>query len=233
MLHRGYLLHLRPFRENSAIVNLLVDGAGRVDAIARLGGGKRSSRALLQPFQPLLFTLSGKGELRTLNQPEAYAPAIPLQGDSLYAGMYLNELLMRSLSHSHGGDGLFYTYHQTLMTLAAGFEQRVLRYFELELLKDLGICPPLESDVTGNTIEPDICYLLKAQGGFIPSLAPNATPGRVLLSLANQSLADEDFQSAKKLLRQLLAPVIGDKPLVSRALFAGRSGRDVPAGKGA
>lgn len=222
-MERGYLLHSRPYRENSAIVNLLVDGAGRVDAVARLGSGKRSSRALLQPFQPLLFSLSGKGELRTLNQPEAYAPAIPLQGDALYAAMYLNELLMRCLSHSHGAEGLFFDYHQTLMAMARSFSQPQLRYFELKLLTELGACPSLIRDASGDAIEAGLGYRPGSEGGLVTSLQANAIPGRTLLALANQTLESEDFAAAKQLLRSLLAPFVGEKPLVSRQLFASRA----------
>lgn len=76
---RGYVLHHRPYKETSALVNLLVDGVGRVDAIVRLGSGKRSLKSIIRPFQPLIFQYLGKGELKTLTQVEAAAPAIPLQ----------------------------------------------------------------------------------------------------------------------------------------------------------
>ena len=94
-MKRGYVLHHRPYRESSALVNLLVDGIGRVDAVARVGSGKRSIKSILQPFQPLIFEFSGKSELKNISQIEAAAPAVPLSGYSLYAGMYINELLMR------------------------------------------------------------------------------------------------------------------------------------------
>ncbi|ABL99089.1 DNA repair protein RecO [Shewanella amazonensis] len=222
-MERGYLLHSRPYRENSAIVNLLVDGAGRVDAIARLGSGKRSSRALLQPFQPLLFSLSGKGELRTLIQPEAYAPAIPLQGDALYAAMYLNELLMRCLSHSHAGEGLFFSYHQTLMSMAKGFCQSQLRYFELSLLEELGACPSLSDDTLGTAISAECAYRPCPEGGLAPSTLEKAISGRAILALAEKNLSEADFAAARQLLRFLLAPFVGNKPLVSRQLFANRN----------
>ncbi|MGL5668069.1 MAG: DNA repair protein RecO, partial [Shewanella sp.] len=57
-MKRGYVLHHRPYRESSALVNLLVDGIGRVDAVARVGSGKRSIKSILQPFQPLIFEFS-------------------------------------------------------------------------------------------------------------------------------------------------------------------------------
>ncbi|QSX41605.1 DNA repair protein RecO [Shewanella cyperi] len=227
-MERGYLLHLRPYRESSAIVQLLVDGQGRVDAVARLGSGKRTVKALLQPFQPLLFSLAGRGELKNLQQPEAYAPAVPLGGDALYAGMYLNELLIRCLSHGHAGEGLFLAYHQTLMRLALGMDQACLRYFELALLSELGTCPPLAEDALGNVVQADSHYSWRPQLGLAPDSRGDIA-GHTLLALSNKELQSEQLRQAKLLLRQLLAPFVGDKPLASRELFRRRHGGNQPA----
>ncbi len=123
------------------LLNLLVDGLGRVDAVARVGSGKRSIKSIVQPFQPLLFQLSGRSDLRTLTQIESASPAVPLSGDALYAAMYLNELLVRVLGNHQSGEALFFSYHQSLLALAKGFEQTTLRYFELRLLSELGCMP--------------------------------------------------------------------------------------------
>ncbi|MCF1427177.1 MAG: DNA repair protein RecO [Shewanella sp.] len=223
-MKRGYVLHSRPYRESSMIVNLLVDGEGRVDAVVRLGSGKRSLKSIIQPFHPLLFSLSGCSDLKTLSRVEPMSPAIPLHGDSLYAGMYLNELLMR-LVH-HGGESLFLVYHRAIMTLAREFGETQLRLVELALLKELGCMPCLTLDGLGQEILPEQRYQFLAEQGFWPLIEGVSDVrgwyGSALLGLDKAQITAEDLPALKMLMRLLLHPLLGDKPLRSRALFAGR-----------
>jgi DNA repair protein RecO (recombination protein O) len=222
-MERGYLLHHRHFTDSKSLVNLLVDGRGRVDAAARLGSGRRSLKSILQPFQPLIFEFSGKSELQNVTQVEAAAPAVPLSGHSLYAGMYLNELLVRTLSVQHGAEKLFFTYHQTLMALAGGFCQSELRYFEQALLQELGAMPSVCLDANGQPLEPHIYYFWIPEEGFRSTLARHAEGsylGEALLALDAHQIQPEHFLALKHLMRQLLQPMLGDKPLLSRRLFA-------------
>ncbi|MCE9679066.1 DNA repair protein RecO [Shewanella sp. AS1] len=221
-MQRGYVLHTRPYRESSVLVNLLVDGQGRVDCVARTGSGKSSIKSILQPFQPLLFQLGGRSSLKSLYQVEAASPAIPLSGEVSFAGFYLNEILVRCLDVEHGAEQLFFTYHKTLMAMAAQFSQAQLRYFELALLKELGVMPSLEFDTTQEAIEPGGYYRLLQEEGFAPALGPksNHFSGQLLRDLDEGTLQETDFLQAKLLMRQLMTAVLGDKPLKSRALFA-------------
>ncbi|WP_417761277.1 DNA repair protein RecO [Shewanella sp.] len=219
-MQRGYLLHTSAYRESSLLVRLLVDKIGRVDAVARVGSGKRSLKSILQPFQPLLFELSGRSELRSMYQIESASPAVPLSGDALYAGMYLNELLMRTLSVHQTGESLFLPYHRTLLQLARAFDEASLRYFEVNLMHELGCMPSLSHDATGDTLSADISYRYLTEAGFLPG--EGRYQGAMLQRLATEALVAEDFAAAKHLTRNLLAPLLGDKPLLSRQLFAGR-----------
>lgn len=222
-MERGYLLHRRPYKESSVLVNLLVDGKGRIDAIAQLGTGKRSIRGILQPFQPLIFNLSGRFELKYLTQVEPLNLPCPLHGESLYASMYLNELLVRVLIQQSSGENLFLPYHEALMTLSTKFCQSQLRYFEKTLLAELGVMPSLKYDVNGNEIKNDKNYQYRAEQGFIladkQSALSDLYTGGAIIRFSNQSLLDDDFKQIKILMRQLLLPFLGYKPLLSRQLF--------------
>jgi len=221
-MKRGYVLHHRPYRESSVLVNLLVDGIGRVDVVARTGSGKRFIKSILQPFQPLIFEFSGKSELKTLTQVEAAAPAVPLSGQSLFAGMYINELLVRTLSVQHNAEELFLIYHQALVGLAAKFCQSQLRYIELALLRELGFMPSLSRDTQGEPLVAEDYYQLVPELGFqfvLNSRARNAYQGAMLTALNDNQLTDAHFLSAKLLMRSLLTPLLGTKPLLSRQLF--------------
>ncbi|MBR9726652.1 DNA repair protein RecO [Shewanella intestini] len=232
-MQRAYVLHHRPFRESSVIVNLLVDGVGRVDAITRVGNGKRSIKSILQPFQPLLVQFryqpkSSASGLQTLSQIEPASVALPLQGDSLYSGMYLNELLVRLVKVEHQAESLFVAYHQTLLKLAGEFHPNLLRYFEKQLLQELGALPQLEYDTLGEKIEADSSYLLIAESGFqvvyrgnnqAMNHAKGTLSGAMLLALSQHELLPAHINQAKGLMRNLLAPLLGNKPLLSRKLF--------------
>ncbi|WP_041415858.1 DNA repair protein RecO [Shewanella halifaxensis] len=223
-MERGYVLHSRHFRDSSVIVNLLVDGKGRVDAVARLGSAKNSIRSILQPFQPLIFQLQGKSELKTLKQTEAASPAVPLTGDCLYSGLYLNELLIRCLSGQHNAENLFFDYHRTLIAMATKFDQSQLRYFEHALLRELGTMPSLDFDPSDAPITASGCYRLEQTHGFTPVITTEFNrhkyfSGEMLVALNQQTLTMEHYSEAKRLMRQLLAPILGDKPLHSRSLF--------------
>lgn len=221
-MKRGYVLHHRPYRESSALVNLLVDGIGRVDAVARVGSGKRSIKSILQPFQPLIFEFSGKSELKNISQIEAAAPAVPLLGYSLYAGMYINELLVRTLSVHHNAEALFFIYHQALVGLAAQFCESKLRYLELALLRELGAMPSLIRDTQGEPLIPEHYYQLVPELGFqfvLNSRAKRTYQGAMLMALNDNQLLQEQFLEAKRLMRSMLQPLLGNKPLVSRQLF--------------
>ncbi len=94
----AFLLHKRPYRETSALVELLTLGHGRVRAVAQ--GVQRPgsrSRAQLQPFAPLHVTWVGEGELKRLRLMESRGAAALLVGEGLLCGLYANELLTRTL----------------------------------------------------------------------------------------------------------------------------------------
>ncbi|MGX9462746.1 DNA repair protein RecO [Shewanella sp. A14] len=236
-MKRGYVLHHRQFRESSVIVNLLIEGVGRVDAITRVGSGKRSIKSILQPFQPLLIQFSAQSEaknlgLKNITHIESAAPAMPLNGNSLYSGFYLNELLVRLLTTEHQAEGLFLDYHRALLALAKQFCSSHLRYFEMALLLELGAFPSLTYDTQGELLDKHCQYRFITESGFLPvantqescfSHGKGCLSGAMLLALAAQDLQPEQFNQAKGLMRYLLTPLLGNKPLLSRQLFSNKA----------
>ena len=153
---------------------------------------------------------------------------MPLSGNSLYSGFYLNELLVRLLSVEHQAEGIFLDYHRALLALAKQFCSSHLRYFEMALLLELGALPSLAYDTQGDLLDNNCHYRFIAQSGFIPILTSQEShfthgkgslSGAMLLALASQELQPEQFNQAKGLMRYLLTPLLGNKPLLSRQLF--------------
>lgn len=228
LLQPAYVLHRRSYRETSYLVELLTQDHGRLTVVAR-GGGKRSSAAgLLQPFIPLLVSFAGKGELMSLAEVEANGVMKHLHGECLFAGFYLNELLMCLLQKWDAHASLYSLYDNTLAALQADkLEEKTLRSFEKKLLEELGYgFLPKYHPSLHNTFAPDKSYRFIPEHGFVPcDEAQQANTGNIFSGKNLLALAREDWQNeeclfdAKRLTRFVLAPLLGERPLYSRRLF--------------
>ena len=137
LLQPAYVLHSRSFRETSLIVEAFTREHGRVAVVARgVKSPKSRWRNALQPFRPLLLSWNQKSDLGTLTAADQVASPPALQGQALYCGLYLNELLMRLLHRGDPHAEVFERYRQVLAELASGVSpQPVLRIFEKHLLE--------------------------------------------------------------------------------------------------
>ncbi len=223
------VLHTRPFRDTSLLVDLICPEQGRLRAVAR--GARRAGsryRGLLQLFQPILVSLAGRGELLTLTDAESAGAPLVLRGDRLFSGLYMNEVLMRVLPMRQACQVLFARYHESLLALRGTDPvEPVLRYFEIDLLEECGYGPDFWQDVPdGAPILPERLYLFHPDRGFEPVPGDTATgpvhSGRLLIALRERSLELDSGLGlgAKQLLRQALAPHLGNRPLQSREYFS-------------
>ena len=219
----AYVLHNRPYRETSALVDFLTP-QGRVRAVMRRARGKGGS--LARPFVPLEVELRGRGELKNVGRLDTLGVASWLVGDALFSGLYLNELLTRLLPAEDPHPALFEHYAATLQALADGRPlEPLLRSFEWRLLDELGYAFALDQDINGDTLVADGWYRLQVDAGLerVYLLQPGLFSG---LELAAMAEADWDapgaLGAAKRLMRQALAVHLGGRPLVSRELFRKR-----------
>jgi DNA repair protein RecO (recombination protein O) len=228
----AWLLHSRPFRDTSALLDFLTPELGRVTAIARGARGPRSrQRALLQPFQPLIISLAGRTELLNLRDVEAAAPGLVLTGEYLFAALYVNELMVRLLRGHEAEATLFSLYGAVLAGLGArGDLEPLLRDFELRMLDALGFGLQFTHEAeTGEVLATDGWYYLHADTGFVrhwqvqepqQSSAQHLYPGHELYRIAGRDFTESSTRScAKRLLRQVLQHHMSERPLTSRELF--------------
>jgi len=228
--HAAFVLHSRPYRNTSALVDCFTP-RGRVTLVAR---GVRTARSrykgLLQPFMPLLLSWRGNKELVTLNHVEAAGACFFLTGRALLSGFYLNELLIRSLVHFDAYPELFCAYQKTLAALTSNNKiDVVLRLFEKTLLQELGYALQVTHDVrSGAPVVCDEYYAYRPQQGvcrvpnerLLDADGAGIFQGEHLLAIARDDYATHPIRSsAKRLLRLALQPLLGHKPLKSRALF--------------
>lgn len=233
-LEPAWLLHARPFRDSSLLLEVFTLEAGRVGLIAKgVRGPKSRLRGLLQPLQPLLLSWRIRGELGTLMAAEASAPPVLLAGDPLFCAWYAHELLLRLLPRQFPLPELFAAYGLLLEGLSGPHWEIALRRFELALLAQLEHEPHWPDVSTADR------YVLRLDGGFSPAgpETPSSISAATLTALqAHLPAADAlDFaqrREARGLLQQCLKPLLGNKPLQSRELLKDlRMGHAQPMGR--
>jgi len=169
-LQPAFVLHTYPWRETSLIAEVLARDHGRMALVAR-GAKRRTSqlRGLMAPFSALSLSWSGRGEVRTLTRAEWTGGLVPLRGDALLAGFYLNELVVRLLARGDAHPALFGAYVRALKALAGDGPQLdvTLRAFEVELLRETGHMPALDVCADGEAIIADARYRIEPQRGLV------------------------------------------------------------------
>jgi DNA repair protein RecO (recombination protein O) len=220
------VIHRRDYRDSSLLLELFLANQGKLPAIARGAKSGRSTRALLlQPFSPLRVSLSGRGDIKRLTQVEAEGRPYRLEGETIYCGIYLNELLMRLLQRSDPYPSLYIHYQKTLAKLAHGESpNQCLRDFEVSLIRELGYGLLLHHTAdTNEPIQAQQLYDYQIEHGPVVVGSDGlgrAIHGQTLISLHHgQKLDEQGRREAKKLMRQVINYYLGGKPLKSRELF--------------
>ncbi len=223
----GFVLHQRPYRDSSALLEIFSRDYGKLGLVARgIRSPKSKWRGDLQAFKPLLLSWQSRGDLGTLTDVECGRHGAALSGTSLYSAYYLNELLMRLLERHDPHPALFEDYLGALAALHEQVEvETVLRRFEKHLLDELGYGLVLEQDVeTGDEIVPESRYDYHLESGPVAIQEEAAGgfvfPGKSLLAIAAENFDDaEVLRDAKRLMRAALRIYLGDKPLKTREIF--------------
>ena len=229
-----YILHTRPFRNTSLLIDFFSQRYGRISAIARSARGMTSRyQGKLQLFTPMLVSWFGQHELKSLGEIELSGMPLHLNHQPLFCAFYLNELLMRVLHREDPYPLLFQHYHDALKQLEKGnFITATLRLFEKRLLTVLGYGFPFEK------INSNDYYHFNNDRGFLKCASMTGRSshevrnscqsklrdtiffGADLMSIAAENFHSETvLQSAKRLMRLALAPLLNDKPIHSRGFF--------------
>jgi len=212
----GFVLHARPYRETSLLVECLTRDHGRIGVVARGVRNERArmQRAQLEPFQRLELDLLLKGELATLRGAEPSGAVMRLVGDAGLAGLYLNELVVRLTGRQDPNPELFAHYERTLRRMAAGEPLAwTLRRFERDMLDALGYALQLDVDArSGEPLDPATRYVYDPEAGASPGRSgdPHALRGADLLALAEDRSPDAaGLSSLRRMMRQVIAFHLG------------------------
>ncbi|WP_213778837.1 DNA repair protein RecO [Caballeronia sp. dw_276] len=223
----SFVLHSYPYRETSLILDVFSRDHGRVALVAK--GAKRPHSALrgvLQTFQPLGLSWTGKGEVRTLTQAEWVGGMLPLAGDALLCGFYVNELLVKFCAREDAHPALFNHYLLTLSRLAHGEPALyALRSFERVLLRETGYAMALNRTITRQPVIAGGKYVFDPERGVreasddVPSQWP-VISGQTLLDMEKDEYSrPQTAAQSKTLMRFLLNVYLGGTPLATRQIL--------------
>ncbi len=217
---RGVLLHRRPYSDSRTIVELLTASHGRVSGVLRQSATAVSRAELFVNYE---LSWRGRNELVNVSHCEPVS-TYQLSGRSLFSGMYLNELVMRTTRSKQPVTGLYERYLCALDALQHNEDlEPPLRSFERGLLESLGLAVQFDREMPqGTPIVPQQSYRFLPQQGFqrMPTDATGGMKGSSLLAVAKDDYSSPaSRQAAKLVLRTALQDFIGEQPIVSRALF--------------
>ncbi|MDG4555400.1 MAG: DNA repair protein RecO [Candidatus Competibacter sp.] len=225
LLQPAFILHRRPYRDTSLLLEAFSHEHGRLGLVARGAASVRSRlKSVLQPFVPLLLSWSGTGDLAALTAAEETGRPAPLPPGQVLAGLYVNELLVRLLPRQDPLPRLFIAYRMLLVELAAADAEPPLRRFEKRLLEALGYGLSLDRDAASGTpivAEQHYCYVLD-RGPLVADSGVSGVPisGRGLLALRDGMLTDPAvLREVKRLTRAALAEQLRGRVLKTRELY--------------
>jgi DNA repair protein RecO (recombination protein O) len=225
-LQPGYVLHHRPFRDTSQILDVLTQDHGRIAVVARGSRGARSRLAgLLRPFTPLRVSWVARSDLGTLTGAEAAGGPPDLRGDALLSAYYVNELMLFFLHRDDPQPEIFSLYADVVLALAGGAGvAATLRNFELELLGLLGYAVSLDQEAgTREDVVADRYYDYRVEQGPVRverNSGPLVFRGALLQAIGARQFDDENvLKAASRLLREVIAYHLGGKELQSRKVL--------------
>ena len=222
----AWLLHHRPFRDSSQILDILSLDQGRLAVIAKGSRGAKSKlRGILRPFLPLQLSWFIRSDLGTLTGAEMNGAALSLSGDALLSGYYVNELILKLLHRHDPQPEIFAAYRRTIERLAGSQDVAAyLRQFEIELLRILGYALNLDHDTeTTAPLRPQQQYEYRVEQGLVPVSdrdGPMVFRGAEIDAIRNQQFADPAvLKNAGSLLRNVIAYHLDGKELKSRKVL--------------
>lgn len=222
----GFAIHQRKYRERSYILHFFSVEFGRVDGVIRQMPPSLYHFAHLQA--------NGKSELKNFSQLDVQGQPFYLQHRALFAGFYLNEILLRLLPLEEPMPETYQAYVIALEHLKALPQQDdgdmtlkfILRRFETIFLAELGYQLDYTQDGLGHEILPQARYQFIPKEGFMMVQSQQGILGESLLKLAqDDEIHSENVGLLGKLYRTLFNDLLGNKPLKSRQLWISQQQR--------
>ena len=229
LLEPALVLHRRPFKETSLIVDFFTKSKGRISAIAKGAKRPKSALRLLQtPAALLSVSFSGKGSLMNVSHCEI-DHLFSLDSSSLSSLVYLNELLTKFLEKEDPHTEIFNQYLsvcELLETKSMDQIEKSLREFELILLREIGYGINLDSDYsTEEPIMKEKNYAFFPLSGFKETKSIKGIRGEDIVNFSRGNFEEiSTRRSAKKIMREAIDFHLGNKKLNLRKFLKKKGG---------
>lgn len=207
----AFVLHARPYRESHWLLEVLTPDQGRLTTVAR------APRP--ETFRLLTIRLSGRQELKRLDDWRYTEPVQVRSGRALLLGLYLNELCIRLVPRFQADHSIFGVYASTLLNLPHP-EKRLaaLRFFERRILEAAGFGIDYRQTMdSGDWIVADRFYRFEPALGFCSRGRERPIPGYCILAMAdNDWSAQETLHWARTIHQSRIDYQLEDRVLISR-----------------
>jgi len=222
----AFVLHHRPFRDTSQLLDVISREHGKITLVARGSRSAKSKlRGLLRPFQALRLSWFVRSDLGTLTGAEIDSAPLSLGGDALLSAYYVNELVLNFLHRHDPQPEIFDVYSQTITALAHSEELAAnLRVFEMELLRLLGYALNLDYDANlHEPIEEGRFYDYRVDQG--PVSVSRSEGAMVFAGASLRGIAESRFddpavlRDAGRLLREVIRHHLDGRELKSRKVL--------------
>ena len=220
----GWVLHKRCSGDTSAQITFFSREKGVICAFSK-GGRTPKKWSLLQAFSPLLFSIDTRRDWHYLYQIDTIAPSLDLKGHSLFAGLYINEIIYHGLRQLDPSPVLYDAYEHALYALARVSQrleiEAILRRWEWQFLLSCGYAFSLTHEaVSQHAIEPEKYYDFIAGDGLILSLENTGVPGQCIIAMANNELDHPvTLRVAKWIMRRAIDHALDGKTIKARKLY--------------
>ena len=218
--HKGFLIHTRDYRETSSILNIFTSQGG-IESLIFKGKHTNKDRFKFSIFNEYSFTFDEKYSLPYLTKFEILNQYI---FDKKYylLGLYVNELLYKTLKDGYDFDKVYIHYKEFLINLSDTNDslRRLALLFEKNLLQDLGYEISLSEN---ETIVNDKYYYYDYNEGFKLDLSlenKSFILGSDLESFFMNTLTcEKTISNIRSVIRKIFIQIYPDINLLGDKLF--------------
>ncbi len=229
LLEPGFILHSRPYRESSVLLEALSREHGRIGLVAKGARGARSRwKSLLQPFRPLLLSWTQRGELGTLTGADQVAAPPALTGEPLFCALVC-ERVAGPVSAALGPPC---RPVRSIPADARCTDRRSGTAARLAPVRIPGVDGGWFRSAAGARERHGTARFAPTPGTFISrnpgrfcasrkrSRAEELVSGAALLALKSGEIGDQYLRELKFLMRKLIRYYLGDRAIKSQQLFS-------------
>ena len=218
--HNGFLIHTRDYRETSSILNIFTSQGG-IESLIFKGKHTNKDRFKFSIFNEYSFTFDQKYSLPYLTKFELLNQYV---FDKKYylLGLYINELLYKTLKDGYDFDKVYLHYKEFLINLSNANDSlgRLALLFEKNLLQDLGYEISLSES---ETLINDKYYYYDYNEGFKLDLSLETRSSILGADLEsffiNTLTCEKTISNIRSIIRKIFIQIYPDIKLLGDKLF--------------